>query len=204
MAGAIALLVYDLMSNSSSSYEDFDSYEDFSVLESRRKMRDLASSGERDIVNFFNKKVTCGCLKKKYRELKQTQERVGSCGNCLMTLPLKQLMQCSSCKMVQYCSPQCQKIHWEREHRDHCDALTLSSAMELVLKFSLDAAREREDTGTDELLDSVLKRKQVEAFNDPKFRKKYGHLMDLDRLEDGKKDQGYGAKDGDDQDGEQS
>lgn len=105
MAGAIALLVYDLMSNSSSSYEDFDSYEDFSVLESRRKMRDLASSGERDIVNFFNKKVTCGCLKKKYRELKQTQERVGSCGNCLKTLPLKQLMQCSSCKMVQVSPP---------------------------------------------------------------------------------------------------
>ena len=132
MAGAIALLVADLnMRNGVQALLE----EGVTIHESRRKMKDLADSGERGVVNFFKKEVTCGCLTKKYKELKQTQEKVGRCDNCSKTLPLKQLLQCSQCKIVQvsptynsiyirtyrakrmsskalllhqYCSPQCQ------------------------------------------------------------------------------------------------
>ena len=95
MAGAIALLVAELKMRRGLLAGGN------TILNSHRKVMDLVSSGERGVVNFFKKEVTCGCLTKKYKELKQTQEKVGNCDNCSKTLPLKQLLQCSSCKTVQ-------------------------------------------------------------------------------------------------------
>ena len=39
-------------------------------------------------------------------------------------------------------------------------------------------------TGTSESDTSIIRRKQIEAFKDPKYRKKYGHLFNLDRLDE--------------------
>lgn len=40
------------------------------------------------------------------------------------------------------------------------------------------------ETGTSEPETSIIRRKQIEALKDPKYRKKYGHLFDLDRLDE--------------------
>ena len=54
--------------------------------------------------------------------------------------------------------------------------------MELMVSWMLEAARDKEESGTDESQECIIRRKQIEAFKDPKLRKKYGHLFDLDRL----------------------
>lgn len=68
-----------------------------------RKRKDVLCAGERLVVSFFNKRTSCGCLQKKYEELKETQEKMIRCDVCKSSIELKQIMQCSRCKMAQVC-----------------------------------------------------------------------------------------------------
>jgi hypothetical protein len=70
------------------------------ISEHIRKHIDILQSGERDIVDFFNKRVGCGCLKNKCELLKETQ-KMGKCDQCLQSFEKNQLMMCSKCKFAQ-------------------------------------------------------------------------------------------------------
>lgn len=43
--------------------------------------------------------------------------------------------------------------------------------------------KEREETGSVEPETDIINRLQVEAFKDPKFRMKYGHFFEIERIE---------------------
>ena len=91
MAAAIAAMVQELESRRIRE----------PVLESVRKRNDILDGGERDIVGFFNKRIKCDCLKDRHHELKITQEKTGKCDNCHISVPIKQLKQCSRCRFFQ-------------------------------------------------------------------------------------------------------
>ena len=48
------------------------------------------------------------------------EEIVSTCFVCRRTLTAKGKHQCSKCRMVSYCSPVCQKIHWKGGHKHTC------------------------------------------------------------------------------------
>ncbi len=50
---------------------------------------------------------------------------MAQCANCLI-LELKQLnfRTCSQCKLVQYCSRDCQRQHWKVKHRHVCQNMS--------------------------------------------------------------------------------
>ena len=83
------------------------------------EMRDLAEGGDRDIVRFFSKRITCSCLKEKYKQLK-SEPKLGSCTNCKQRKERRKLMVCALCRLPQYCSKACQEAHWP-EHKVCCD-----------------------------------------------------------------------------------
>ena len=102
IAAAIAALIIELEDSHSGIGK-------VAVSESVRKMNDILDAGERDIVSFFNKRIKCDCLKDRYDELKLTQEKIGKCSNCHISVPMKQLKECSQCRFVQVklmCDPQ--------------------------------------------------------------------------------------------------
>ena len=47
-------------------------------------------------------------------------EAAGICGGCGQTIPADQVKRCSKCKMVKFCSADCQKRCWSRFHRRQC------------------------------------------------------------------------------------
>ena len=93
MAATIAAMIQDLENRRIGIGEP--------VLESVRKRNDILGGGERDIVGFFNNRIKCDCLKDRHHELKITQEKTGKCDNCHISVPIKQLKQCSQCRFVQ-------------------------------------------------------------------------------------------------------
>jgi MYND finger len=42
------------------------------------------------------------------------------CANCAKKVPQKELKRCGKCKIVKYCSGDCQKKHWLKFHRRQC------------------------------------------------------------------------------------
>jgi hypothetical protein len=49
------------------------------------------------------------------------QEVYGTCTNCQLTLPRVQV--CADCRVAQYCSRKCQRIDWEKGHKNICKSL---------------------------------------------------------------------------------
>eukprot|EP00934_Nitzschia_sp_Nitz4_P005208 Nitzschia sp. Nitz4//scaffold254_size28068//18687//19541//NITZ4_008154-RA/size28068-processed-gene-0.8-mRNA-1//-1//CDS//3329544340//5198//frame0 len=47
-----------------------------------------------------------------------------TCYGCRMQFAAEELMKCSKCRMVSYCSRNCQISHWKREHREECKLLS--------------------------------------------------------------------------------
>ena len=47
-----------------------------------------------------------------------------TCNGCLMKFSDCELIKCSKCRMVRYCSEDCQKDHWKREHSEDCKLLS--------------------------------------------------------------------------------
>ena len=48
------------------------------------------------------------------------EEIVSTCFVCRRTLTTKGQHHCSKCRLVSYCSPICQKIHWKGGHKHTC------------------------------------------------------------------------------------
>ena len=77
------------------------------------KMRNIAEGTERDVIRFFAKRITCGCLKKKWRAIK-SEPKLGLCIHCESRKKRHELMVCSLCRKPHYCSMKCQHEHWPK------------------------------------------------------------------------------------------
>jgi hypothetical protein len=80
----------------------------------------IEGGGERDILRFFVKRITCSCLTAKYSHAKVSQPKImGKCDNCEQKRERRTLMLCERCKTMQYCCKACQTEDWP-EHKDKC------------------------------------------------------------------------------------
>lgn len=81
-------------------------------------MFDLGNDTEREATRFFAKRLECSCLKTRYQKLR-SQPKMGCCVSCKVRKERKDLLQCSRCKEVEYCSVDCQRKAWAK-HREIC------------------------------------------------------------------------------------
>ena len=83
------------------------------------KMRDIHFGTKRDLLKFFRKRITCKCLKEMHLEARKTLPKTGVCNHCEQEKERSLLMVCSSCRIAQYCSRECQVAGWSR-HKGYC------------------------------------------------------------------------------------
>lgn len=80
------------------------------------QMKELFSADEHTLVQFFRKKIPCSCLDEKYKEVKSIT-KMGICWNDECPLPDRRavrskMVYCIQCRRINYCSRECQKVHW--------------------------------------------------------------------------------------------
>lgn len=86
------------------------------------KLRDLdmsVSSGRRDLLKFYSKRVSCSCLNVMHQEARRTQPKMGRCDYCMSEKKRVDLSVCSRCIIHQYCSRECQVANWPK-HKKGC------------------------------------------------------------------------------------
>ena len=79
----------------------------------------LSGGNRRDLVKFVAKRLPCTCLKKLHRVARKKVEKVGICHGCNKQLPRSRLYVCTGCRVVEYCSNDCQTTHWST-HKRNC------------------------------------------------------------------------------------
>ena len=86
------------------------------------QLRDLMSSGDnlREITKFYHTRSGCHCLEETYAHLRRTDEKQGLCYQCQSRNERKKLFVCAQCRIAQYCSTDCQRLHWP-SHKDFCN-----------------------------------------------------------------------------------
>jgi len=77
------------------------------------------------------------------------------CNNCgiiesVAQLSSKTLKVCEACKMVFYCSPECQRKDW-KIHRLHCDAYVKTKALHETHKEFFDENKGNDSDETEEI-----------------------------------------------------
>jgi hypothetical protein len=81
---------------------------------------DLLCGGEREIIRFFLKRISCTCLKAKYSLVKKSQPtRICECSICKQVKVRSSMMLCGRCKVRQYCCEECQAADWPN-HKTTC------------------------------------------------------------------------------------
>ena len=87
---------------------------------------DLRCGGEREIIRFFLKRISCSCLKATYSQIKESHSiRTGECFTCKQSKKLSLQMLCGRCNIVQYCCKECQVAHWPK-HKSLCNLFVQS------------------------------------------------------------------------------
>ena len=76
--------------------------------------------GERDVLKFYSKRLSCSCLKEKYKHARKTIPKLGKCMNCKERKERSYLTTCGRCKVQMYCSRECQVADWP-DHEKMCD-----------------------------------------------------------------------------------
>jgi hypothetical protein len=94
------------------------------------QLRELCSADEHTLVQFFRKKIPCSCLDEKYKEVKSIT-KMGICWNDECPLPDRRavrskMVYCIQCRRINYCSRECQKIHWPL-HKGVCKQMVAKS-----------------------------------------------------------------------------
>ena len=96
------------------------------VYKAIRVEHDLRCGGEREIIRFFLKRISCSCLKATYSQIKESHPiRTGECFTCKQSKKLSLQMLCGRCNIVQYCCKECQAAHWP-EHKGLCNGFVQS------------------------------------------------------------------------------
>ena len=105
--------------------ENYDGMGIISTLNSRvvaTKMRDLLGSiSLRDVLKFYRKRISCSCLKRMHLEARKTLPKTGICTHCHEEKERSLLMVCNRCRILQYCSRECQIASWASRHKRECD-----------------------------------------------------------------------------------
>ena len=89
-----------------------------------KKLRDIhlaGSSMKRDMLKFYRKRTTCSCLKGMHLDARKTLPKMGACYLCDEEKERSLLMVCGRCRVIQYCSRECQIAAWPM-HKSSCDA----------------------------------------------------------------------------------
>ncbi len=113
MAGLVAHTALYLEARSSEDSPDGNRLDFFA------KERDLWHDPEREATIIFHKQNDCNRLKGKYQQAK-TLTKLGNCRSCHQSFKRKQLLLCTRCKILQYCSAECQRADWP-SHKDWCN-----------------------------------------------------------------------------------
>jgi hypothetical protein len=84
---------------------------------------DIVQADNKTILAYFRKRASCSCLDEKRKEYKGVK-KTGKCCNNQCPLPGRvtersSLLYCTVCKLVQYCSAECQKVNW-KYHKHQC------------------------------------------------------------------------------------
>ena len=74
----------------------------------------------REFVRYVHERNTCNCLESVYNELKTTTRRTNICWHCKESKPVKQIKECSGCKIELYCSRECQLAAYP-DHKEKCN-----------------------------------------------------------------------------------
>ena len=82
----------------------------------------VSSSGRRDALKFFSKRVSCSCLKTMHQKARTTLPKLGRCTGCNRIKERVALSVCSRCMITQYCSRECQVTDWP-QHKKACDEI---------------------------------------------------------------------------------
>lgn len=82
-------------------------------------MMPLTQGGERDILKFYSKRLSCACLKAKHKQARKTLPKTGICLHCKEEKGRSSLVTCGRCKVPFYCSRKCQVAHYPK-HEDEC------------------------------------------------------------------------------------
>jgi len=108
--------------------EHFEVKGDFglAMVSSMQTAKDTTHGEERELLRFFSKRISCSCLKDKYSDAKESQQKMGICDRCQVKLERKSLMLCSRCKSIQYCSVECQHADWSN-HKKLCTIFSMHS-----------------------------------------------------------------------------
>jgi hypothetical protein len=84
---------------------------------------DTCWGGDREIIRFFLKRISCTCLKAKYSLVKKLQPtRTSGCVICNQAKVRSSMMLCGRCKLKQYCSKDCQAADWPN-HKGLCRSI---------------------------------------------------------------------------------
>ena len=96
-------------------------YSDLNVVGRRatKKNSRLAGGDRRDVVKFVAKRLPCTCLKELHRAARKKVEKTGMCHGCEKQFPVSQLYVCTGCLIAEYCSKECQRVHWPL-HKHRC------------------------------------------------------------------------------------
>lgn len=78
--------------------------------------RDIVCGNDRDILRFYSKRIPCACLKELYNQSKDRLPKDGYCHNCKKVFNRSDLMVCGDCRIIQFCSKECQRECWP-EHK---------------------------------------------------------------------------------------
>lgn len=75
-------------------------------------MRSIKVLAGGDVVPVLTRRIGggCHCL----------DGNIGFCIGCEKVVKETRLKKCSSCQMAQYCSKECQKLHWKRNRKTDC------------------------------------------------------------------------------------
>ena len=93
---------------------------------STMKLYDIIQANDKMILTYFRKRTSCSCLDEKRKEYKGVK-KTGKCCNDQCPLPERvaersSLLYCTACKLVQYCSAECQKVNW-KYHKHQCTSI---------------------------------------------------------------------------------
>jgi len=95
----------------------------FAISSAMEKMGYMGGVAEKDTIHFYNKRIPCSCLKERYSQVKNCQDRGAVCFRCKQLTNRKTLMACGRCKYAQYCSKECQVADWP-SHKATCKKMS--------------------------------------------------------------------------------
>lgn len=92
-----------------------------------------ADNGDRTLISFLKKRISCSCLDNKYKEVKSLP-KMGLCYNDKCPLHERKakrskMFYCTQCGLNSYCSSECQRAHWP-DHKFNCNLFYLQRQKE--------------------------------------------------------------------------